>query len=488
MAEQSLKNKTQKGLTWNLIEKFSTQGVQFIFGIILARLLSPDDYGIIAMPLIFLAIAQCLIDSGFSVALIRKPQIREEDYSTAFYFNIGVGIICYLILFLTSPLIANFYNTPILADILRVTALATLFNPLCSVQQAILTRKMDFKAQALVSFVGAILSGIVGLTMAYKGFGVWSLVTQQVGGYVIRTIFLWIIVKWRPMRVWSRESFGYLWGFGSRVLVQGIIGNIYDNIYSIVIGKVYNASDLGNYTRANTFAKLPSVDVTGVLNRVSLPVMSSLQNDNEKLGAVFSKMIRLAAFCMFPIMLGLSAVADPLIRILLTDKWEGCIILLQIMCFDLMWYPIHAFNLTILTAKGRSDITLKLEIIKRIIGITFLLITIPLGVVWMVAGGVASSLLCLFVNTIYTKKIVNIGFLKQMHDLGPILLSACVMWLGISCTIWALNNVYWQLLGGIVVGVAIYSLFVKIFMRENFILLIEMMPDIIKSKLKLRGK
>lgn len=235
----NLKTKTRKGLVWSVIERFATQGVQFLFGIILARLLSPEDYGTIAMPLVFLAIAQCFIDSGFSTALIRKPELTEEDLSTAFYFNIGVGVVCYLALFLTSPLIADFYNTPILSDLLKVTALATLFNPLCAVQQALLTRKIDFKTQAVVSLSGAIVSGIVGLTMAYSGFGVWSLVCQQVGGYIIRTILLWGFSKWKPKRVWSWESFHYLWGFGSKLLGSGLLDTIYKNIYPIVIGKFF---------------------------------------------------------------------------------------------------------------------------------------------------------------------------------------------------------------------------------------------------------
>ena len=261
-------------MVWSFVERFATQGVQFLFGIILARLLSPEDYGTIAMPLVFLAIVQCFIDSGFSTALIRKPDLTEEDLSTAFYFNIGVGAICYFALFLTSPLIADFYNTPILSDLLKVTALATLFNPLCAVQQAILTRKIDFKTQAIVSLSGAIVSGSVGLVMAYSGYGIWSLVFQQVGGYVIRTILLWILGRWKPKRKWSWESFRYLWGFGSKMLGSALLDTTYNNIYPIVIGNFFSANDLGNYTRAQQFATLPSSNVTGVLQRVTFPILN----------------------------------------------------------------------------------------------------------------------------------------------------------------------------------------------------------------------
>lgn len=353
---ENLKSKTQKGLVWSFVERFATQGVQFLFGIILARLLSPEDYGTIAMPLVFLAIAQCFIDSGFSTALIRKPDLTEEDLSTAFYFNIGVGVICYFALFLSSPLIADFYNTPILSDLLKVTALATLFNPLCAVQQAILTRKIDFKTQAIVSLSGAIVSGSVGLVMAYSGYGIWSLVFQQVGGYVIRTILLWMLGRWKPKRKWSWESFRYLWGFGSKMLGSALLDTTYNNIYPIVIGKFFSANDLGNYTRAQQFSSLPSSNVTGVLQRVTFPILSSIQNEDERLARNYRKILKMSAFLIFPMMLMLSAIADPLIRVLLTDKWEGSIILLQIVCFQMMWYPIHAINLNLLTVKGRSDL------------------------------------------------------------------------------------------------------------------------------------
>lgn len=465
-----------------MVERFATHGVQFLFGIILARLLSPEDYGIIAMPLIFLAIAQCFIDSGFSTALIRKKTVNESDFSTAFYFNIAVGVVCYAILFITSPLIATFYNTPILSDILKITALATLFNPLCAVQQAVLTRRMDFKSQAIISLVSAIISGGIGVYMAYSGYGVWSLVVQQVGGYFLRTIFLWMAVKWRPTEKWSKESFEYLWGFGSKVLVQGLISNIYDNIYPIVIGKVYNAKDLGNYTRAQQFSKLPSVDISGVLFRVTLPVMSSIQDDDERLASVFVRMNRLTALCVFPIMLCLSAVADPLVRILLTDKWEGCIVLLQLMCFNLMWYPIHAFNLTILTAKGRSDLTLKLEIIKKAIGIIILIVTVPLGIEWMVGGGIVATFLCLVVNTLYTKKIINVGFFEQMRYLGPIFITSFLMWIVVRLFISLTSNNYVGLIGGLLLGFILYIILARLVHRKEIGYLIDILPANIKAK------
>lgn len=468
MQQESLKNKTKKGLAWSMIERFATQGVQFLFGIILARLLSPDDYGIIAMPLVFLAIAQCIIDSGFSTALIRKPELTEDDLSTAFYFNIGIGILCYAVLFFSSPLIADFYHTPILSSLLKVTALAVLFNPLCAVQQAILTRKIDFKTQAIVSLSGAVVSGIVGLYMAYNGFGVWSLVFQQVGGYVMRTILLWILGKWKPKRKWSWESFHYLWGFGSKMLGSGLLDTIYNNIYPIVIGKYFSAQDLGNYTRAQQFSSLPSSNVTGVLQRVTFPVLSSIQNEDERLAKNYRKILKLSAFLVFPMMLMLSAIANPLVRILLTDKWIGCVILLQIICFQMMWYPIHAINLNLLTVKGRSDLFFRLEVLKKIIGVCIMCITIPNGIIWMVSGGIVSSMISLVINTYYTGKLIQVGYLKQMRDLLPIFGISLFMWFCVIICVTLIENCYVQLLLGVIIGFILFVVLSKLFLKSEW--------------------
>lgn len=482
MQQESLKNKTKKGLAWSMIERFATQGVQFLFGIILARLLSPDDYGIIAMPLVFLAIAQCIIDSGFSTALIRKPELTEDDLSTAFYFNIGIGILCYAVLFFSSPLIADFYHTPILSSLLKVTALAVLFNPLCAVQQAILTRKIDFKTQAIVSLSGAVVSGIVGLYMAYNGFGVWSLVFQQVGGYVMRTILFWVLGKWKPKRKWSWESFHYLWGFGSKLLGSALLDTMYNNIYPIVIGKYFSANDLGNYTRAQQFSTLPSSNVTGVLQRVTFPVLSSIQNEDERLAKNYRKILKLSAFLIFPLMLMLSAIADPLVRVLLTDKWEGSIILLQIICFSMMWYPIHAINLNLLTVKGRSDLFFRLEIFKKVVGVIIMCITIPNGIIWMVSGSIASSMIALVINTYYTGKIIQVGYFKQMGDLLPIFGVSFAMWLVIHVSFWFTSNIYTQLFIGVIVGCVFYLVSAKIILKSEWNDVLDMIPEKFKHK------
>ncbi|MBO7505995.1 MAG: lipopolysaccharide biosynthesis protein, partial [Paludibacteraceae bacterium] len=267
--EESLKNKTKKGLFWSALERFGTQGISAIFAIFLARLLSPDDYGLVAMPMVFLSLALCFVDSGFGSALIRKPDLKEEDITTTFYFNIIAGVVCYGILFFTSPLIADFYEAPILTSLLKVSALGMLIGSFCTVQQALLTKQIDFKRQAKISLCASIVGGLIGVGLALSGFGVWALVFQAIFAQTVRAILLWRTSTWRPHGKWSSESFQYLWNYGSKMLASAVLDTLYVNIYPIVIGKLFKPADLGNYTTANHFASLPSSNLTGVLQRVT---------------------------------------------------------------------------------------------------------------------------------------------------------------------------------------------------------------------------
>ena len=456
MATDSLKQKTTKGLFWSSVERFSNQGMSFFFSVILARLLSPSDYGIIAMVTIFFAVAQSFVDSGFSNALVRKTDRREEDLSTCFYFNIGVGIVAYIVLFLIAPLVASFYNQPILSPIIRITGLGVVLNSLCVVQQALFTIKIDFKSQAKVTLSATIISGIVGVILAYQGYGVWALVWQGVVMTSARMALLWLMSKWRPTTGFSKSSFNYLFGYGSKLLASGLLDTIYNNIYPIVIGKFYTPAQLGNYSRALSFAQLPSSNITSILQRVTFPVLSTIQDDIPRLQANYRRLLKLSAFIIFPLMTGLAAVAFPLIRVVLTPKWEGCSLYLQIICFALMWYPIHAINLNLLQVKGRSDLFLRLEIIKKIVGVCIMCITIPLGITAMCIGMVVSSLISLFINTYYTGKLINIGCLKQMRDLTPIFINSLIMGGIVYFSIQISDNDILQLSLSIIVGVLSY--------------------------------
>ena len=464
---EDLKGKTQRGLIWSVIDNFSSQGVQFVFTIIVARILSPEIYGIVAMPMIFLTISNCFIDSGFANALIRKPQLKEEDLSTAFYFNIVVGIFFYLLLFFTSPFIASFYNEPVLVNLLRVSALALLLNPLCTVQQALLTRTIDFKRQTKITLTGTIISGIVAACMAYKGYGVWALVFQQVITYIIRTLLLWTTSKWHPRKGWSNESFRYLWGYGSKILASGLLNETYKNLSPLIIGKFYTAADLGNYTRALHYSNLPSKNITSILQRVTFPVLSSIQEDDERLCRNYRKIIRMSAFVIFPTMMIFAGLAKPLIVLMLTEKWLGCVIYLEILCFTQMWYPIHAINLNLLQVKGRSDLFFRLEVVKKIVGLIAMGISLPFGVLYFVISGIVTSLLSLFINTYYTGKLYDLTFLKQMTDILPTFGVALIAWLGIHVFNYFISNVYVQLLGGLLWGIVIFSFGAKCFLKRE---------------------
>jgi len=422
-----LRTTTLKGMMWSTVEKFSTQGVSFLFTIVLARLLSPSDYGIIAMMSIFFAICQTFIDSGFANALIRKIDRTEKDKVTTFYFNIIVGIICYGIIFILAPYIAQFYNIPLLKPLARILGLNLILQSFCIIQQVELTCKINFKMQAKISLIAVIASGTIGLCLAYKGLGVWSLVVQSLTQTTIRTILLWILVRWSPKEKFSKESFHYLFSYGSRLLMSNLLDTIYNNIYPLVIGKFYTPAQLGTYSRALHFGQFPSSTFTGILQRVSFPVLSSIQNETERLKNNYVKFLKLSTFLIFPMMLLLAALAKPLVLFLLTDKWHGVIPLLQILCFSLMWYPVHAINLNLLQVKGRSDLFLRLEIIKKCVGVAILIITLPRGVTAMCYGMVVSSYLSLMINTYYTGKLISIGFFKQMQFLLPIFLNSLIM-------------------------------------------------------------
>lgn len=455
MAE-SLKQQTVKGVIWSSIERFSTQGVQFLIMIIMARLLTPKDYGLIGMVAIFLAVSQSLVDSGFSQALIRKQNRTEEDNSTVFYFNIIISCILYIILYISAPFVADFYTQPELTNVMRVICLGVILNSLAVVQRALLTVKIDFKSQAKASLTASIFSGIIGIILAYNKFGVWALVVQQLLNLSTNTLLLWGGSYWRPKTIFSWHSFKELFTFGSKLLVSGLIDTLYKNIYPIAIGKLFNASSLGHYTRAQQFSEFPSSNVTGIIQRVTYPVLCGIQNDLKKLETIYRKFLKLSAFIIFPLMIGLAAVAKPFINIMLGTQWEFCGQLLQIICFSMMWYPIHAINLNLLQVKGRSDLFLRLEIIKKVIATLILCITIPMGLVAMCVGQIFSSLIALVINTNYTGKLIQVGFLRQMRDLLPTLLLSLSMWGVVYVVISCLSGTMLQLIVGIVVGMVYY--------------------------------
>lgn len=462
MAE-SLKKKTVKGVAWTSLDQFANMGFGFVIGVILARILSPSDYGLLAMIAVFNAIAFAFMDSGFGNALIRKPDLTENDNSTAFYFNIVAGIVLYGVIWVIAPWVSVFYEKPILTQLLRVEGLLLIISSFKIVQYTQLSRALNFKAKAIINVTSQVISGVIAIIAAYRGLGVWSLVLQHLIAGGISLIMLWLFSPWRPRGKWDKRSFGYLWGYGSKLLASGLLDRIYGNIYSIIIGKLYSAADLGQYTRANHYAYLPSGTLTSVLQQVTFPVLSQIQEDTDRLANSYRRMLRFTVFIVFPVMVGMAALAYPLVVALVTDKWAQCVPYLQIICFSSMWYPVHAINLSLLQVKGRSDLFLRLEIIKKAIITVVIFVSVPFGVMGICYGAVFTSLVCLGINTYYTGKQIHVGFIRQMQDMTPTLLASLAMAAAVYFAVMPFDSNVVKLAIGIPLGMVLYLAIAKVF-------------------------
>ncbi len=427
----SLKRQTIKGVIWNGLNIISNRVLFFIVGIILARILTPADYGLITIVGVFTAILQIFTDGGLGLALIRKQDRTEKDKSTVFWYNLFMCWFIYLVLFFSAPYIAKFYDLPILTKLTRILTLNLIYSPIGNIQSTLMRADINFKTPTLIGFCGTIIYGIVAITLAVLGYGVWALVYCTLANSLFIAIANAVIVKWRPKTGFSLQSFRELFGYSSKLLISTIIDRIYVNVSPLIIGKFYNASKLGVYGRAQNWVALPSVTVTDIWMGVAFPTLAKLQNDKEQLMHAYRKILKLSAYIIFPLLFFLASVADPLIRFVLTDKWEDCIYLTQLLCFSAMWYPIHGINLNLLQVTGRSDLFLRVEIIKKIVGLTILFITAPISLEMMCIGQIISSFISLYVNTYYTGKLLDFGLFKQVKDWFPILINCIV--LGVSC-------------------------------------------------------
>lgn len=452
----SLKEKTFSGAIWSAVERFSSYGLQFVFGILMARLLSPSDYGTIALLNVFFAICQTFIDSGFNLAIIRKQDRTEDDFSTAFIFSMTVAMASYLLLWLGAPYIASFYDLPILKQITRVISFNLVISTISSMHNAKLSICLDFFSKAKISVFAVVGSCSLGLWMAYDGYGVWALVAQVMTASLIRSLLLFYYVRWIPTMRFSSSSFKSMFSFGSKMLVSGVIGNIYNNLYSIVIGKVFTPSLLGVYSKAESFATLPSLQMSGVILSVSYPSLAKIQDDNVRLIEAYKKISKLSSFIIFPLMIGLASLSDPLIRLLLGEKWEGVILLLQILCFSYIWDPFNSCNMNLLQLKGYSGLYLKLEITKKVLGLIVLVTTLPFGVKAMCIGKVCLSLLSIPINTYYAGKLFNYGLLAQLKDLMPIFIHSMIMGIMILIPVYYIGALWMKLIIGFLVGIVYY--------------------------------
>ena len=454
----SVRSQLVHGVLWNFVEKVLMKIMTFSIGIILARLLSPSDYGLIGMLAIFVAVSSAFIEGGFAKALIQRQNCNDLDYSTAFVSNLSMSILIYALLYVSAPLIASFYNEPLLVDITRVLSLNFILGSFNIVQRAKLMAAVDFKSLAKINVVSTIVGGFVGIGMAYMDYGVWALVGQTIGSTLILTILFPLFSKWSPSVQFSKESFKHLFGFGSKLMITSVYAVIFNNISTLCIGKFFKSHQLGFYTRATQFSEMISFTVNDVLGTVTFPVLSSLQDEKERLILVYKKALLYTAFVIFPIMILFMLLARPLIIILLTEKWMPCVVLTQWLFLARMFTPLSALNMNILNAVGRSDLYMKLDFAKAPLTIISLAITVPLGVKAIVIGNFVCSFLCFFINAYLPGKMFGYGGFQQLKDWRGILSSLIIMAIVVYVFLSLVDNLWLQLLGGSILGVVVYIL------------------------------
>lgn len=464
----SLKGKILSGLFWKVLENGGVQIVQFVISLILARLLGPERYGTIAILLVFIAIANVFIQSGFQTSLIQKRQVDELDYSSVFYLSLGVAALLYAVIFAGAPAVASFYHDPELKPMLRVLALMIFFGAVVSVQTAMVSRKMEFRKMCIASLLATCLSGIAGVIGAYRGLGTWALVVQQLGTQFLLMVFLWVLVGWRPAKVFSFSRVKTLFSYGWKLLCSSLLDTLYNNLYTMVIGRIYQKDVVGYYNRGNQFPQLIVNNLAASIQAVMLPAFSASQEEKERMKAMVRRSIVTSAFVIFPMMAGLIAVAKPLISIILTEKWLPCVPFLQIMCVGYAMWPIHIANLQAINALGRSDIFLKLEIIKKALGLAVLAVSIPFGIYAMVWLKAATDFVGTIINAYPNKKLLDYSFVEQWKDVCPALILSVLMGAAVYGLQLFIHNNWILLIAQISGGVVIYGGLAWLFKVESF--------------------
>lgn len=478
----SKSNSVISNFIWRFAERCGAQLVQFIVSIVLARLLAPEVYGTISLILVFTTILNVFIDSGMANALIQKKNADDLDFSTVFFFNITMCSILYIVMFFGAPAIATFYKDTTLIPVVRVLSLTLVISGVKNVQQAYVSRTMQFKKFFFATLGGTIGAAVVGIIMAYCGFGVWALVAQQLFNATVDTIILWITVKWRPKMMFSIKRLKGLFSYGWKLLASSLLDTVYNNVRQLIIGRMYSASDLAYYNRGKQFPDLIITNINTSIDSVLLPTMSKEQDDQLRVKTMTRRAIKTSTYVMAPLMMGLAFCGTPLIRFILTDKWLACVPFMQIFCITSMFYPIHTANLNAIKAMGRSDIYLKLEVIKKIIGIGLLVSTMWFGVMAMAYSLLISSILSQIINSSPNKKLLNYGYLEQLKDILPGILLAVGMGVCVYFVSWIGLPDIVTLCIQFVLGICIYLGLSKIFKLEAYTYLIEIVRSYIGKK------
>ena len=468
MIQQSLKEKTVNGTVWSAIDNVTQMGVSFLVSIVLARLLSPDDYGLIGIIGIFTAVCSTIINGGFSSALIRKKEITDDDYNTTFIVNLVSSLFLYAILFVSAPLIAKFFNREELVILTRVSTLSMVIGAMAIVQHTRLTKRIDFKTQTKITLSASVVSGVIGISMAIWGFGVWALVVQMMVSQILSTILLWLFNRWTPRFRFCKKSFQELFGFGWKMMISGILDSLWIQMNQVVIAKFYNTATLGQYSRADHYSQLFSSNLTSVIQRVTYPVLSEMQDDRERMVGAFRRVIKQTMFFTFSSMFALGAIAEPLIHCMIGEKWHEAATYLPLICFIGASYPLHAINLNMLMVQGRSDLFLRLEIIKKIIGLAPLFVGAFFGIFPMLYTSIAFSVICYFLNSYYPGKLLGYSSWMQLRDISKSFFIALTMALFVFLLKY-LPLSYWYILPiQIVIGIIILLALCKLSRLEEF--------------------
>ena len=482
MGGEITKTKVFSSLLWKLMERGGAYGIQFIVMIILARLLLPEDFGLIVLVTTFITIAGIFVQVGFSTALIQKKYADEEDYSSVFYLSLFAASILYILIFFISPYIASFYEEPKLISVLRVLSIMLFLGAITSIQNVLISRTMQFKKLFFSSLWAVVISGSIGITLAYLNFGVWALVVQSLTSQLIVTVILWFTVDWRPRLLFSVRKILELLPFSWKLLVSGLIATLSINLQSLIVGKVFSQAMLGFYNRGEQLPKLFVTNIDGAIQSVMFPTLASYQDNKRKMKDIVRRSIVTSSFIIFPLMVGLAVIAEPLIIVLFTEKWLPAVPFVQIFCASYALWPIHTVNLQAINALGRSDIFLTLEIIKSIFGLIILGISIQFGIYMIAFGVFVSGIIASFINSYPNLKLLNYSFGEQLKDIIPSLLLALIMGIVIYPIHWFGMPDIVTIIIQITTGIIVYVALAKLSNLECFTYLIQTIKDMLKQK------
>lgn len=467
---------------WSFCERMGYQVVQLVVWVIMARLLLPEEFGLVAMLVVFMAVAQAFLDSGFGHALIQKKNATHVDSCSIFYFNMLVGLIVTGLLCVTAPWIARFYDQPVLKPLTRVMSLCIIINSFGLIQTTLLTKDIDFQTQTKASTLSAILSGVIGVGLALQNFGVWSLALQQVSNRLFRTILLWIFSTWRPSLLFSLKALREMFSFGSRLLASGLLNTVFEHIYLVAIGKLFSPADLGFYSHAGNCVQFPTYNLSDIANRVTFPVFATVQDDLARLKRGMRKAVKSLVFFNFPIMIGLAVVAKPLVYVLLKEKWAPCIPYLRLLCMVGMLYPLQVINLDILKAKGRSDLFFRLEIAKKLLIVVNVAVTWRWGIEAIICGQIILSIVAYYLNSYYTGKLINYPFKEQLLDIVPYLAISAAMGFGVFLVQYLpTSNDVLLLISQVLTGSSLYITLSCVFKPSAFAEALEILRNKLRS-------